>query len=82
MARKYKRKIPNITHNGIINVWDYVSFEDYPNEYGKRIYLDISSLVGASEHEIQSNTTFPRRCRGWFVWWYQIKTRLQVKSLL
>ena len=41
MARKYKKKIPNITHNGIINVWDYVSFEEYPNEYGKRIYLDI-----------------------------------------
>ena len=54
MARTYKKKIPNITHNGIINVWDYVSFEEYPNKYGKRIYLDISSLVDASEHQLQS----------------------------
>ena len=58
MARKYKKKIPNITHNGIINVWNYVSFEEYPNEYGKRIYLDISSLVDASEHELQSNKRY------------------------
>jgi hypothetical protein len=58
MPRKYNRKIPNITHNGIINVWDYVSFEDYPNEYGKRIYLDIEGLVDASEHELQSNKKY------------------------
>ena len=32
MTRKYKKKIPNIKHNGIINVWNYVSFEEYPNE--------------------------------------------------
>jgi hypothetical protein len=35
-----------------------VSFEDYPNEYGKRIYLDIQGLVGASEHELQSNKRY------------------------
>ena len=58
MAITYKKKIPNITHNGIINVWDYVSFEDYPNEYGKRIYLDIQGLVDASEHELQSNKKY------------------------
>ena len=55
MTRKNKKKIPNINHNGIINVWNYVSFEEYPNEYGKRIYLDIQALVDASEHELQSN---------------------------
>ena len=60
MARKYKRKTPNLTHNGIINVWDFVSFEDYPNEYGKRIYLDIPSLVDASEHELQSNKRYKK----------------------
>ena len=58
MTRKYKKKLPNITHNGIINVWDYVSFEDYPNEFGKRIYLDIQALVNASEHELQSNKKY------------------------
>ena len=54
MARKYKKKIPNIRHNGIINVWNYVSFEEYPNEYGKRIYIDVSRLADDSLHEIQS----------------------------
>ena len=58
MTRKYKRKIPNITHNGIIDVWYFVSFEEDPNEYGKRIYLDIEGLVGASEHELQSNKKY------------------------
>ena len=58
MTRKYKRKIPNITHNGIIDVWNFVSFEEDPNEYGKRIYLDIEGLVGASEHELQSNKKY------------------------
>ena len=58
MTRKYKKKIPNIKHNGIINVWNYVSFEEYPNEYGKRIYLDIQALVDASEHELQSNKRY------------------------
>ena len=58
MARKYKRKIPNITHNGVIDVWNFVSFEECPNEYGKRIYLDIQGLVDASEHELQSNKKY------------------------
>ena len=58
MPRKYKKKIPNITHNCVINVWEFGSFEDHPNEYGKRIYLDISSLVDASEHELQSNKKY------------------------
>jgi len=58
MARQYRRKIPNITHNGIINVWNFVSFEEYPNEYGKRIYLDIEGLVDASEQELQNNKRY------------------------
>ena len=58
MARKYKKKIPNIRHNGIINVWNYVSFEEYPNEYGKRIYIDVSRLADDSLHEIQSNKKY------------------------
>tara|TARA_S200002703_G_scaffold36356_1_gene31485 strand:- start:44 stop:253 length:210 start_codon:yes stop_codon:yes gene_type:complete len=53
-----KNKIKNINHNGIIDVWNFVSFEDYPNEYGKRIYLDIQGLVNASEHELQSNKRY------------------------
>ena len=58
MARKYKKKIPNIRHNGIINVWNYVSFEEYPDEYGKRIYIDVSRLADDSLHEIQSNKKY------------------------
>jgi len=58
MTRKYKRKTPNITHNGIINVWECVSFEEYPNQYGKRIYLDIQRLVDSAEHELQSNKRY------------------------
>ena len=58
MNRKYKKKIPNITHNGIINVWHYVSFGENPNEYGKRLYLDIQRLVDDAEHELQSNKRY------------------------
>ena len=58
MNRKYKKKIPNITHNGIINVWHYVSFGENPNEYGKRLYLDIQRLVDDAEDELQSNKRY------------------------
>ena len=53
-----KEKIPNMNHNGVINVWEYVSFEEYPNEYGKRIYLDIQGLVDSAEHELRSNKRY------------------------
>ncbi len=43
-------KVKNMTHNGIIDVWEFCSFEEYPNEYGKRIYLDIQGLVDSAEH--------------------------------
>ena len=58
MTNTKKKKILNTNHNGIINVWDYVSFDEYPNEYGKRIYLDISELVDAAEHELKSNKRY------------------------
>tara|TARA_R100001230_G_C5517612_1_gene55943 strand:+ start:278 stop:499 length:222 start_codon:yes stop_codon:yes gene_type:complete len=58
MARQYKRKTPNITHNGIIDVWDFISFEEEPHEHGKRIYLDIQGLVDSAEHELRSNKRY------------------------
>ena len=51
-------KVKNVTHNGIINVWEFCSFEEYPNEYGKRIYLDIQRLVDSAEYEIRSNKRY------------------------
>ena len=53
-----KRKVKNITHNGIIDVWEFVSFEEYPNEYGKRIYIDVPTLASAVEHEIKNNKRY------------------------
>ena len=53
-----KPKLKNMSHNGIIDVWNFTSFEEYPNEYGKRIYLDIKALVDSAEHELQSNKTY------------------------
>ena len=58
MARQYKRKTPNITHNGIINGWEFVTFEEYPNEYGKRIYIDVPRLADAVEQEMKSNKKY------------------------
>tara|TARA_R100001460_G_scaffold5100_2_gene14205 strand:- start:471 stop:680 length:210 start_codon:yes stop_codon:yes gene_type:complete len=52
------KKTLNINHNGVINVWDFVSFEEYPNEHGKRIYLDIQMLVDSAEHELKSNKRY------------------------
>jgi hypothetical protein len=51
-------KIKNIKHNGIIDVWNFCGFEEYPKEYGKRIYIDVSALADASLHEIQSNKRY------------------------
>jgi len=50
-----KTKIKNMNHNGILDVWEFVSFEEEPEEYGKRIYLDIKALVDSAEQELQSN---------------------------
>ena len=47
-----------MTHNGIIDVWEFCDFEEYPNEYGKRIYIDVSRLADACLHEIQSNKRY------------------------
>ena len=51
-------KIKNMTHNGIIDVWEFCDFEEYPNEFGKRIYIDVSRLADACLHEIQSNKRY------------------------
>ena len=53
-----KKIIKNVTHNGVIDVWDYVSFEEYPNQYGKRIYLDIQGLVDSAEYELKKNKRY------------------------
>ena len=53
-----KKIIKNLNHNGVINVWDYVSFEQYPNRYGKRIYLDIRGLVDAAEYQLKNNKRY------------------------
>ena len=53
-----KKKIKNITHNGIIDAWEFASFEEDPKEYGKRIYIDVPRLAEAVEHEIISNKRY------------------------
>ena len=58
MPRKYEKKIPNITHNGIVDVWEFCDFEEQPNEFGKNIYIDVSRLADACLHEIQSNKKY------------------------
>ena len=58
MEKIMTNKIKNIKHNGIIDVWNFCGFEEYPKEYGKRIYIDVSALADASLHEIQSNKRY------------------------
>ena len=41
-------------------------FERANNRYEN----DDDIFISKRNRKVQSNTTFPRRCRGWFVWWY------------
>jgi len=44
--------------NGELNAWDYVFFEEYPEEYGKRIYIDVYNLACAAEDQIRNNKRY------------------------
>ena len=53
-----KKIIKNVNHKGVIDVWDYVSFEEFPKKYGKKIYLDIQALVDAAEYELKKDKRY------------------------
>ena len=40
--------------NNLIDVWNFVSFEEDPEEYGERIYIDIYALATEVEDIILS----------------------------
>jgi hypothetical protein len=39
--------------NNLIDVWNYVHFEEDPEEYGERIYIDVYALATAAESIIE-----------------------------
>ena len=40
--------------NNLIDVWNFVSFEEDPEEYGERIYIDVYALATEVESVIKS----------------------------
>jgi len=36
-----------------IDVWQFVNFEEEPEEYGKRLYIDVYALATAAESIIE-----------------------------
>jgi len=40
--------------NNLIDVWNFVSFEENPEEYGEKIYIDVYALATEVESVINS----------------------------